>query len=134
MRKAVTPMLKDLIPQKRIAAELGVSRSSLWRAMKSGIAGFPAPVVVRRRLYWRASDMPALKDALDLFAGRTAFETARRHARARVARAMVVVGKRKTPRRAACPPQPDLFGDGKGEVGASHGADAIGQNRDPSSG
>jgi predicted DNA-binding transcriptional regulator AlpA len=127
------PMLKDLLPHKRVAAELGVSRSSLWRAMKSGIAGFPTPVVLRRRLYWREADLPALKEALDRFAGRNAFETARRHARARVARAEAL-GKKNAARRSRAPPrQPDLFDDDDGDVGAPRSAGATGRSPDPSS-
>jgi predicted DNA-binding transcriptional regulator AlpA len=107
----VSRVLKDLVPQKRVAAELGVSRSSLWRAMRSDIAGFPAAIVVRSRLYWRQSDLPALQAALDKFRGRKAFEQKRRHAKAVAARAKAAglhANKRKSKPVLS---QPDLFGE-----------------------
>ncbi len=102
--------MNDLIPQKRIAAELGVSRSSLWRASRSAIAGFPAPVVVRARVYWRRADLPALKTALEKFQGRKAFEKERRHAKACAARADATGLKAKRRKTKAVLSQPDLFG------------------------
>jgi predicted DNA-binding transcriptional regulator AlpA len=103
--------MKGLVPQKRVAAELGVSRSSLWRASRSAIPGFPPPVVLRARVYWREADLPALKTALQRFQGRKAFEKERRHAKACAARAAVASRKPKRGRRATMARQPDLFGD-----------------------
>jgi predicted DNA-binding transcriptional regulator AlpA len=104
-------MLKDLLPQKRVAAELGISRSSLWRASRSFIPGFPSPIVLRARIYWREADLPALKAALQRFQGRKAFEKERRHAKACAARAEAAGRKPKRGRRAEILRQPDLFGD-----------------------
>lgn len=101
--------MKDLVPQKRIAAELGVSRSSLWRASRSAIAGFPPPVVLRARVYWLRTDLPALRAAMERFEGRSAFEAGRRHAKARVAQAEATALKPKRRKQANVVPQPDLF-------------------------
>lgn len=103
--------MKDLVPQKRIAAELGVSRSSLWRASRSSIPGFPPPIILRARVYWRRSDLPALKAAFDRFQGRKAFEKERRHAKARAALAEATSLKTKRRTRAGPIRQPDLFGE-----------------------
>jgi predicted DNA-binding transcriptional regulator AlpA len=94
-------MLKELIPQKRVTAELGISRSSLWRASRSDLAGFPAAVVLRARVYWRRTDLPALRAALASFRGRRAFEEERRHAAG--------LGKTRAP--APTLRQLDLFGE-----------------------
>jgi len=121
-------MVKDLIPQKRVMAELKISRSSLWRAMHSNIEGFPAPIIVRSRLYWRPSELPALRAALDQFRGRKAFEQNRRHARAVAARAEATGLRAKTRKAKPAPAQPDLFGEaGKP---APEGAEAI-KSQDP---
>lgn len=101
--------MKDLVPQKRVAAELGVSRSSLWRASRSAIPGFPPPVVLRGRVYWLRSDMPAVRVAMDRFQGRSAFEAARRHAKARAALDGATGPKPKRRKHASTIPQPDLF-------------------------
>ena len=101
--------MKDLVPQKRVAAELGVSRSSLWRASRSAIPGFPSPVVLRARVYWVRSDLPALRIAMDRFQGRSAFEAERRHAKARAALAEATGLKPKRRKQASAIPQPDLF-------------------------
>jgi len=116
-------VMKDLIPQKRVMAELEISRSSLWRAMHSNIEGFPAPTIVRGRLYWRSSDLPALRAALDQFPGRKAFERERRHARAVAARAETKGLRAKTRKAKLSAAQPDLFGEA--DKPAPDGAEAI---------
>ncbi|MBL8559447.1 MAG: hypothetical protein JNM47_12040 [Hyphomonadaceae bacterium] len=108
--------MKDLVPQKRVAAELGVSRSSLWRASRSAIPGFPSPVVLRARVYWLRSDLPALRVAMDRFQGRSAFEAERRHAKARAALAEATGLKPKRRKQSSAIPQPDLF-DGPDTAG-----------------
>lgn len=114
--------MKDLVPQKRIAAELGISRSSLWRASRSSIPGFPPPIVLRRRVYWREADVLALKAALERFQGRKAFEKERRHAKARAAVAEATGLKPKRRKRTAILRQPDLFGGD--DIAAPDGAEA----------
>lgn len=104
-------ILKDLIPQKRVLAELDISRSSLWRAMHSNIEGCPAPIIFRRRLYWRPSELPALRAALDQFRGRKAFEQNRRHARAVAARTESTGLRAKVRKAKSKLAQPDLFGE-----------------------
>jgi len=103
--------MKALVPQKRVAADLGVSRSSLWRASRSAIPGFPAPVIVRARVYWREADLPALKAALERFEGRTAFERARRFAKACAAREDAAGAKPKRGKGTGPARHPDLFGE-----------------------
>jgi len=122
-------MLKDLVPQKRVASQLCVSRSTLWRASHSNIAGFPAPIVVRSRVYWRQADLPALQAAIDSFKGRGAFEALRRHAKAKATRAQMAARTAKR-KRAPALTQPDLFGgpDAAGPSGAE--AQLSGRARD----
>lgn len=120
--------MKDLVPQKRVAAELGVSRSSLWRASRSSIPGFPPPIILRARVYWREADLPALKAALERFQGRKAFEKERRHAKARAALADATGLKPKRRKRSAMLRQPDLFGGD--DVAAPDGAEARRGSRD----
>lgn len=115
--------MKDLVPQKRVMAELNISRASLWRAMNSNIEGFPAPTVVRSRLYWRPSELPALRAALDQFRGRKDFEQNRRHARAVAARAEAAGLCAKTRKTKVAVAQPDLFGEA--DKPAPQGAEAI---------
>ncbi|MEQ1708833.1 MAG: hypothetical protein ABL864_10960 [Terricaulis sp.] len=106
--------MDDIIPLKRVAANLGISRSSLWRACKSNIPDVPPPLVVRGRVYWRRSDLPELEAALARYPGRVAFERECRHAKARVALAEAIAAsarrKRIAKRRVPDVRQPDLFG------------------------
>lgn len=95
-------MTDDLIAQKRVMSELNISRASLWRARNSGIKTFPAPTIVRARVYWRRTDLPALRAALAQFRGRAVFEQSRRHAKAIAARAEVA-GLRTRVRRLRIP-------------------------------
>lgn len=115
--------MKDLIPQKRVLAELEISRSGLWRAKQSNIEGFPAPTIVRGRLYWRSSELPALRAALDQFRGRKVFEQNRRHARAVAARAETTGLRARTRKAKRAVTQPDLFGEA--DKPAPEGAEAI---------
>lgn len=101
---------KDLLPLKAVVDELGVSRWTLWRAMRSDIADFPAPIIVARRLFWEKSKLDALEAALMQFKGRCVFDRKRRHervvrkfSRTKPARA------RKQKNAAPLPGQRDLF-------------------------
>jgi hypothetical protein len=67
----------DLVPLKVVLGELGVSRNTLWRASRSGIVGFPPPVVVRRLVYGRGRDIEKLEEALMSYKGRVVFERER---------------------------------------------------------
>lgn len=102
----------ELIPLKRLTGRLGVSRATLWRVSRS--AGFPAPVKVLGRIYWRACDLPEMEAGLDRFQGRSAFERDRRHAKAYKTAAKVVAANVKKQRRVRVRigplAQPDLFG------------------------
>jgi hypothetical protein len=69
---------QDLIPQKRVAYEMGVSTTTLWRAARSDLPDFPPPVVIRKKVYWRKADLAALEDALMYFQGRGVFERQRK--------------------------------------------------------
>lgn len=70
-------MMEGLVPHKRALAQLGLSRTSVWRATQCGIEGFPAPVIVRRRIYWRAEDLNHLVGAMMRYEGRGAFNALR---------------------------------------------------------
>jgi predicted DNA-binding transcriptional regulator AlpA len=102
----------DLIPLKRIAAQLGVSRATLWRVSRS--AGFPPPLKMLGRVFWRKRDLSAMEAALDRFQGRSAFERERRHAKACQAVTRAIAAATKKPKRlqtrANTLQQPDLFG------------------------
>lgn len=65
---------QDLMPQKRVAYEMGVSQATLWRARHSDLPNFPPPVVIRKKVYWKKADLAALEDALMYFQGRGVFE------------------------------------------------------------
>ncbi len=54
----------DLVPQKVVADDLCVSLATLWRARRSNLPGFPAPVIVRNMVFWRKADLGKLEDAL----------------------------------------------------------------------
>jgi|CXWL01.1.fsa_nt_gi predicted DNA-binding transcriptional regulator AlpA len=104
--------LKDHLPLKAVADDLGVSRWTLWRAARSDIADFPAPVVLRRRVYWKKSQLEALEAALLQFQGRCTFDRKRRHQKLakKVALAKRNAGpKQKQSRPETLPGQRDLF-------------------------
>lgn len=84
-----------LMPLKKVMGELGVSRPTLWRATKA-VPGFPTPTIVHGRVFWRADQLLALREAMDRYAGRSAFEKARLHSRLRTERDLV---RRKRSRR-----------------------------------
>lgn len=102
----------DLIPLKRIAARLGISRATLWRVSRT--AGFPPSVRMLGRIYWRERDVADMEAALDCFQGRSVFECQRRHAKAcqvaTKARAAVAKKPRRLRTTANTLAQPDLFG------------------------
>lgn len=104
---------RDLIPLKVVIDEQCVSRATLWRARNAGIPGFPAPVVIRRQVFWRRADMDKLEAALMLYRGRVEFERTRQ-AEKKVTRlrvqALLNGRRRRQPRGARR--QPDLFDRG----------------------
>lgn len=104
--------LKDHLPLKKVLAELGVSRTTLWRAMNSNIAGFPAPTIIRRLVYWRKSEIPALEEAVLRYRGRCVFEDDRAK-KGKVAALQKVraaaAGRRRT-KVVSKDVHPDLFG------------------------
>lgn len=67
----------DLVPQKVVADDLCVSLATLWRARRSNLPGFPAPVIVRNMVFWKKADLGKLEDALMQFEGRGKFEQER---------------------------------------------------------
>lgn len=99
----------DLIPLKRVAEEVGMSRTSLWRATRSDIPDFPPPVVIRRLVYWKRQDMERLDAALLRYRGRVDFER-QREAKQRIER-LKKTRPTSTPRQLSAkrPPHPDLF-------------------------
>lgn len=99
----------ELVPLKQVAAQLGVSRATIWRARMSGIAGFPAPVMVSRYVFWKRSELERLEDALLRYQGRVKFES-RREAQTRIDTLKGrVKSKRVEKRRVKYSRQPDLF-------------------------
>jgi len=101
----------DLVPLKRVADEVGVSRATLWRARQSNIPDFPAPVIIRHLVYWRRADLKRLEDALMQYQGRVRFER-RREAQRKVDQIKKTAApSRKGARTRAKtkPAQPDLF-------------------------
>jgi predicted DNA-binding transcriptional regulator AlpA len=101
----------DLIPLKRVADELGVSRATLWRARQSHLPDFPEPMIVRRLVYWRRGDLGRLENALMLYQGRVRFEQ-RRDAQRKIDQLKVEASPerkrtRRRPKQKAA--QPDLF-------------------------
>ncbi|MDX2277233.1 MAG: hypothetical protein NW206_17445 [Hyphomonadaceae bacterium] len=71
----------DLVPQKVVADDLCVSLATLWRARRSNLPGFPAPVIVRNMVFWRKADLGKLEDALMQFQGRGKFEQERQRSK-----------------------------------------------------
>ncbi len=104
---------RDLIPLKVVVDEQCVSRATLWRARKSGIPGFPAPLVIRRQVFWRRADLGKLEAALMLYRGRVEFERTRQ-AEKKVARLKAQALLSRRGKRQSRPPrrQPDLFDRG----------------------
>ncbi|MBX3429984.1 MAG: hypothetical protein KF779_10410 [Hyphomonadaceae bacterium] len=102
----------DLVPLKQVAEEVGMSRTSLWRACRSNIPDFPAPLVIRRLVYWRRDDLERLDAALMRYLGRVHFERQReatqkierlkRKSRAPAKRSRQLSSRTK-------PSEPDLF-------------------------
>lgn len=80
-RQRLMKFPRDLVPQKVIADDLCVSIVTLWRARRSGIPGFPEPVVIRNMVFWRKADVEQLEDALMRFEGRGKFERDRTSSR-----------------------------------------------------
>ncbi len=101
----------DLMHQKAVAHELCVSLVTLWRARRCNIPGFPQPVIFRKMVFWKKSDLDRLEDALMKFEGRCKFEN-RRQAQQKLDRLREQA--RPSPKRArasanAATVQTDLF-------------------------
>ncbi len=90
---------------KEVIEELGVSRTTFWRARASGIDGFPEPFQIGGLLFWRREDLGALEAAILQYRGRCKFEGQRRHARVVAARG--AASRRK--RNSEVPTQQTLF-------------------------
>jgi len=71
-----------LTPQKAVLWRVAVSRSTLWRLLQSNPLNCPSPVRLRGRLFWRESDIEALRAALTEFQGRASFENDQKRERA----------------------------------------------------
>ena len=108
----------DLAPLKRVLQLGNVSRATLWRVSRAGVAGFPEPTKRGGRIYWRLDELEALKAAIERFEGRTAFDRRRASARRRVQMrlenlASLKRGKARVrrARRSSKAEQGDLFSD-----------------------
>lgn len=93
----------DLVPQKVVADDLCVSLATLWRARRSNLPGFPAPVIVRNMVFWKKADLGKLEDALLQFKGRGTFEQERQ----RTKRIAVLAKARPQPKRVKRTRRPD---------------------------
>lgn len=71
-------MSDDLVPHKVMLTKLKLSRTSVWRAMVVDAAGFPAPVIVRRRMYWSEENLQEIAARMKVYVGRREFEKSRR--------------------------------------------------------
>ncbi|GIK48853.1 MAG: hypothetical protein KJZ75_15485 [Hyphomonadaceae bacterium] len=98
----------DLVPQKVVADDLCVSLATLWRARRSNLPGFPAPVIVRNMVFWRKADLGKLEDALMQFQGRGKFEQERQRTK-RIAAMAKTQPKRIKRARRPDERQRDLF-------------------------
>lgn len=101
----------DLIPFKIVAEEVGMSRTSLWRAARSDIPDFPTPIVIRRLVYWKRQDIERLEAALLSYKGRVNFERGRaaQERIAKLKKAAKPAKRRRARQGEAKLPQPDLF-------------------------
>lgn len=95
----------DLVPLKRVLEDVGVSRATLWRALKSNLQGMPKPIKQRGRLFWSRSDLASLDAALRSFGGRIAYERERAIAHLRGAQRCATLLQRKRARRRRFPTQ-----------------------------
>jgi hypothetical protein len=93
----------DLVPQKVVADDLCVSLATLWRARRSNLPGFPAPVIVRNMVFWKKADLGKLEDALLHFEGRGKFEQERERSK----RVAVLAKARPQPKRIKRARRPD---------------------------
>jgi hypothetical protein len=71
----------ELLTYQQVLYDIGVSRWTLWRAARSNLPGFPPPILIRKRQYWRRSDVALIEDALMFFKGRVAFDRERQKRR-----------------------------------------------------
>lgn len=86
---------KGLLPQKAVAEDLCISLVTLWRARNSAIPGFPAPIIIRKMVFWKKDDLPRLEEALLQFEGRKHFEKQRRHSKQLALRKRTLKPKRR---------------------------------------
>lgn len=100
---------RDLIPYKAVLEELGVSRTTLWRARSSGIGGFPQPIVRNHMVFWRREDLSKLEDAIFRYRGRVVFER-QREAERKVAALTRSARPKRRRRDKKLAEHPDLFG------------------------
>lgn len=90
-----------------MADELCVSITTLWRARKSKLEGFPPAVIIQGAVFWKKSDLPQLEDALLTFKGRGVFERNREAAK-KLKRLQASKRASRAPKRAGIS-QRDLF-------------------------
>ena len=51
--------LREYLPAGQVRARYGVSDMSLWRWLRDPKLGFPAPIKIHNRRYWKLSDLQA---------------------------------------------------------------------------
>jgi predicted DNA-binding transcriptional regulator AlpA len=50
---------EQLLSARKVKERYDVSRMCLWRWERDPEVNFPAPLMIRKRLYWRQSDLEA---------------------------------------------------------------------------
>jgi|CXWL01.1.fsa_nt_gi predicted DNA-binding transcriptional regulator AlpA len=107
-------MSDDLVPHKTMLTRLGLSRTSVWRAMHSNMPDFPKPVIIRRKVLWNADDVARIASCMERYCGRGEFDKARRVSKLIAQSASKaetrIKGKRKKAKPDSDRRQLDLFG------------------------
>jgi predicted DNA-binding transcriptional regulator AlpA len=50
---------REYLPASQVRARYGVSDMSLWRWLHDPRLGFPAPIKIHKRRYWKLADLQA---------------------------------------------------------------------------
>ena len=50
---------REFLPAGQVRARYGVSDMSLWRWLHDPKLGFPAPIKIHKRRYWKLADLQA---------------------------------------------------------------------------
>jgi predicted DNA-binding transcriptional regulator AlpA len=56
---------RTYLPASQVRARYGVSEVSIWRWLQNEALGFPAPIRIGTRRYWRRTDLEAWEASRD---------------------------------------------------------------------